>query len=101
MMNLHQQPIRQFAQPIWENQSFPLEHEHRHGKMAWRLAESETCPLLQEKVTGHIKSIIAPDEPFDPNPKPEVDPAPPEPEPATRPNIPVEPVGPKNTFLLS
>lgn len=56
----------------------------------------EQCPLLQEKTTGHIKSIIAPDEPFDPNPKPEIDPAPPEPDSPSRtpshPNAPAEPV---------
>lgn len=44
-----------------------------------------------EEVTGDIPSIIAPEEPFDPDQKPEIDPAPPQPElptPPAHPNIP-------------
>jgi hypothetical protein len=94
MMNAHEQRIREFAHQIWESEGCPIGHEYRHWEMACKLAEAPASAYLQEKVTGHIKSIIAPEEPFDPNPKPEIDPAPPQPDQPAQPNVPVDPISP-------
>ena len=54
----------------------------------------EDKPEELEQVTGNIPSIIAPEEPFNPDPEPEIDPAPPQPEiptPPAHPNIPPHP----------
>lgn len=94
-MNTHEQRIREFAHQIWESEGCPIGHEYRHWEMACRLAEAPKNAELQEKVTGHIKSVIAPEEPLAPNPTPEIDPAPlqPEQQPA-QPNVPVDPISP-------
>lgn len=93
-MNTHEQRIREFAHQIWESEGCPIGHEYRHWEMACKLAEDPINADLQEKVTGHVKSVIAPEEPLDPNPKPEIDPAPPQPEQPAQPNVPVDPISP-------
>jgi hypothetical protein len=65
-------------------------NERRDREMSYTLTEAEPDEEL-EKVTGDIPSIIAPEEPFDPDPVPETDPAPKQPEeptPPAHPNIP-------------
>jgi hypothetical protein len=94
MMNAHEQRIREFAHQIWESEGCPIGHEYRHWEMACKLVEAQKSPYPQEKVTGHIKSVIAPEEPFDPNPKPEIDPPPPQPDQPAKPNVPVDPISP-------
>lgn len=94
MMNAHEQRIREFAHQIWESEGCPNGHEYRHWEMACKLAEAANSSYPEEKVTGQIKSVIAPEEPFDPNPKPEIDPAPPQPEQPAVPNVPVDPISP-------
>jgi len=77
--------IRQERQP----------ESHAHFEMSSRLAEEQNEYL--EQVTGNIPSIIAPEEPFNPDPAPEIDPAPPQPEiptPPPHPNIPPHPNAP-------
>ncbi|MGV8834996.1 DUF2934 domain-containing protein [Cellvibrio sp.] len=93
-MNAHEQRIREFAHQIWESEGCPTGHEYRHWEIACKLVEAQKSASHQEKVTGHIKSIIAPEEPFDPNPKPEIDPAPPQPDQPAQPNVPVDPIAP-------
>lgn len=93
-MNAHEQRIREFAYQIWESEGCPTGHEYRHWEMACKLAEAQNSVFDQEKVTSQIKSVIAPDEPFDPNPRPEVDIEPPKPE---IPGTPQQPPGPNTT----
>lgn len=93
-MNAHEECIRDFAHQIWESEGCPVGHEYRHWEMACKLAETKKGAHLEEKVTSQIKSVIAPEEPLPPNPKPEIDPAPTRPEQPTRPNVPVDPISP-------
>lgn len=94
MLNADEQRIREFAHHIWQSEGCPTGHEYRHWEMACTLADAQTGAHSEEKVTGQIKSIIAPEEPFDPNPKPEIDPAPPQPEQPAQPNVPAYPISP-------
>lgn len=110
-MNSYEQRIKEFAYQIWESEGRPVGHEYRHWEMACKLAEAPTDETLsdeelREMGSGHVVSVIAPEEPFDPDPKPEIDPAPPQPEqpnpPAhpnipPHPNVPVDPIAPVET----
>lgn len=93
-MNAHEQRVRELAHQIWESEGRPVGQESRHWEMASMLAQAQPADEPVEKVTGNIKSVIGPEEPFDPNPKPEIDPAPPQPEQPAKPNVPVEPIAP-------
>lgn len=64
--------------------------EYAPWKMLAAVADTEKEENLEE-TTADIPSIIGPDEPFDPDAKPEVHPVPPQPElptPPAHPNIP-------------
>ncbi len=102
-MNTHEQRIREFAYQIWESEGRPAGHEYRHWEMACKLAEAPNNDDSEEMGTGHILSVIAPEEPFNPDPAPEIDPAPPQPGQPTPPahptvpsppNVPVDPISP-------
>jgi hypothetical protein len=96
-MNTHEQRIKEFAYQIWESEGCPSGHDSRHWEMACKLAGADDENYEEEKVTGNIQSTIAPEEPFDPNPQPEIDPAPPQPDqapPPAHPNIPPRPSTP-------
>lgn len=93
-MNTHEQRIREFAHQIWESEGCPIGHEYRHWEMACKLAETQKNTFPQVQTTSEIKSVIAPDEPFDPNPRPEIEPTPPKPEQPAKPNVPVDPISP-------
>ena len=92
MMNTHEQRIREFAYQIWQSEGCPSGHEYRHWEMACKLIEAQKNAYLEEKVTGQINSVIAPEEPLDP--QPEITPAPPKPEQPAKPNVPVDPISP-------
>lgn len=93
-MNPHEQQIREFAHQIWESEGCPVGHEYRHWEMACKLAEAQRNTFPGEQATSEIKSVIGPDEPFDPNPRPEIEPTPPQPEQPAKPNVPVDPISP-------
>ena len=106
MMNTYEQRVKEFAYQIWESEGRPVGHEYRHWEMACKLAEGPGDEELRELGSGHVMSVIAPEEPFNPDPKPEIDPAPPQPEqppqPAhpnipPHPNVPVDPIAPVET----
>lgn len=115
MMNNTEARIREFAHQIWEQEGRPVGQEYRHWEMACNLAGAHNDDDAEELGSGHVISIIAPDEPFDPNPKPEIDPAPaqpgqsnptpkpeiepqpPQPEQPASPNVPVDPISPVET----
>ena len=106
MMNTYEQRIREFAHQIWESEGRPVGHEYRHWEMACKLAEGPSDEELRELGSGHVMSVIAPEEPFNPTPKPEIDPAPPQPEQPTppahpnippHPDVPVDPIAPVET----
>jgi hypothetical protein len=91
MMNNYEQRVREFAYQIWESEGRPSGNEYRHWEMACKLADSQMDDELKEMGSGHVASIIGPDEPFNPDPKPEIDPAPLQPDlptPPAHPNIP-------------
>lgn len=110
-MNTHEQRIKEFAYQIWESEGRPMGHDSRHWEMACELAKGENENIndddfSDERVTANIQSTIAPEEPFDPNPQPEIDPAPPQPDQAPppahpnippRPSTPAEPIAPVET----
>ena len=102
-MNTHEQRIREFAYQIWESEGRPIGHESRHWEMATKLAEGPTNEDSDPLGSAHVLSVIAPEEPFNPDPAPEIDPAPPQPGQPTppahpnippRPNVPVDPIAP-------
>jgi len=112
MMNTYEQRVKEFAYQIWESEGRPVGHEYRHWEMACKLAEAPSDEDLREMGSGHVVSMIAPEEPFDPDPKPEIEPAPPQPEQPTppphpnipphpnqptQPNVPVDPIAPVET----
>lgn len=89
MMNAQEQRFRQFNQSHGELKGV----ESTFGEDQVEDLDEDQVEDL-EQVTGNIPSIIAPEEPFDPDPVPEVDPAPPQPEIPTQPahpNIPPHP----------
>lgn len=99
MMNSYEQRVKEFAYQIWESEGRPEGHEYRHWEMACKLAEGASNDDAEELAMGsaHLVSVIAPEEPFDPDPKPEIDPAPPQPEqptPPAHPNVPPHPTPP-------
>lgn len=93
-MNSDEQCIREFAHHIWESEGCPSGNEYRYWEMAYALANVQKSVDREKKITGQIKSAIIPEEPFDPNPRPEIDPTPPQPEQPTPPNVPVDPISP-------
>lgn len=107
-MNTYEQRVKEFAYQIWESEGRPVGHEYRHWEMACKLAEGPSNDDADELElgSGHVVSVIAPEEPFNPDPKPEIDPAPPQPEQPTppahpnippHPNVPVDPIAPVET----
>lgn len=94
MIKVYEQRIREFAHQIWESEGCPTGHEYRHWEMACTLEGIPNDVHPEERATGQIQSIIGPEEPFDPNPRPEIDPAPPQPEQPAQPNVPVDPISP-------
>lgn len=111
-MNTYEQRVREYAYQIWEAEGRPVGHEYRHWELACKLAEEPTNDDSQALGSGHVISVIAPEEPFNPDPKPEIDPAPPQPEqpappahpnnpphpaPSPHPNVPVDPIAPVET----
>lgn len=108
MMNTYEQRVKEFAYQIWESEGRPIGHEYRHWEMACKLAQGAKNLDSEEFELGsaHVVSLIAPEEPFNPDPKPEIDPAPPQPEQPTppahpnippHPNVPVDPIAPVET----
>lgn len=106
-MNTHEQRISELANQIWESEGRPVGQDYRHWEMACKQLETQNVDDLPEKVTGHIPSMILPEEPF--NPDPDIDPAPPQPGQPTppthpnhqphpdiprQPNVPVDPISP-------
>lgn len=98
-MNTHEQRVREFAYQIWESEGRPVGHEYRHWEMANKLAEGPVNDDVEPLGSGHVLSVIAPEEPFNPEPAPEIDPAPPQPgqpTPPAHPNIPPRPTPPQS-----
>ncbi len=98
-MNSQEQRIREFAYQIWESEGRAPGNEYRHWLMACKLAEEPSNEDSKSLGSGHVISVIAPEEPFNPEPAPEIDPAPAQPEqpvPPAHPNIPPRPSTPQN-----
>ncbi len=104
-MNAFEQRVRELAYQIWESEGCPIGHEYRHWEIACKLAQTPTNLNNDSLGSATVLSIIAPEEPFDPNPKPEIDPAPPQPgqpssppspkpQPSTNPEEPADPIAP-------
>jgi hypothetical protein len=98
-MNKHEQRVREFAYQIWESEGRPIGHEYRHWEMANKMAEAPINDDSEPLGSAHVLSVIAPEEPFNPEPAPEIDPAPAQPgqpTPPAHPNIPPRPGAPQN-----
>ena len=104
-MNTFEQRVREFAYQIWESEGCPIGHEYRHWEMARKLAQQPVNLSNDLMGSARVLSMITPEEPFDPNPKPEIDPAPPQPgqpsppptptpPPPANPEEPAEPISP-------
>jgi len=77
-MNTYEQRVREQAYQIWESEGRPTGHESRHWEMA--------CKLINAQYTQeNISSMIIPEEPFNPDSAPEIDPASPQPTQSTPP----------------
>lgn len=87
-MNTYNPCTNNLLQAIQCTQSYA--QEYRPWKMPYMLTEAEKDESLEE-VTGDIPSIIGPDEPFDPDTSPEIDPVVPQPEVPTPPAHPTIP----------
>ncbi|MDF3012135.1 MAG: hypothetical protein K0Q78_339 [Cellvibrio sp.] len=89
--------IRELAYQIWESEGRPSGEEYRHWEMACKLAETPINVDSEPLGSGHVLSVIAPEEPFNPEPSPEIDPAPAQPAqptPPAHPNVPPRPGAP-------
>lgn len=85
-MNTYEERVREFAHQIWESEGRPIGQECRHWDMACKLAEGLHNEDIDQAGSGNVLSVISPGEPFNPNPAPEIDPAP-----AEQPDVPVDP----------
>ena len=83
---ISEQCIREYAYQIWESEGRPIGQASRHWDMACKLVAGRNNKDLDTPGSSHVLSVIAPEEPTNPdpmtNPKPDI----------PSPNDPVTPV---------
>jgi len=74
MMNTYENCVREFAYQIWESEGRPVGQEARHWEMACKLAQGLNNDDSAQMGSGQVLSVIAPEEPFNPDSSPTIDP---------------------------
>lgn len=82
---ISEQSVRECAYQIWESEGRPVGQESRHWNMACKLVAGRNNKDSDAPGSSHVLSVIAPEEPS--NPDPLTNPEPPNP-------LPVDPVTP-------
>ena len=70
--SVREENIREFAYQIWEAEGRPTGQAYRHWEMACKLASGLNNKDSEEIGSGHVLSVINPDEPPHSEPTPDI-----------------------------